>query len=450
MGIIYTEISDFFGGEVEKMHCTSVEKWVMDKTGIEHRSREELRKYQLYKIKQSICYGKKYSRFYRKYLKNVDENKIKSFHDFENIPFTFPRHIENNPLDFLCVPQKCISRVVTLETSGTTADKKRIYFTKNDLKSTVQFFYYGMKAIVDGDDRVLILLPGSTYGSIGQLLKIALDKLGVKCFINGVIKNYEIVEKFIEDHDISCIVGMPIQVLKLSRIYPKIFLQNIDNVLLSTDYVPEILIRELSYRFGCHVFTHYGMTEMGYGGGVECENLDGYHLREADLYFEIIDPVSKKVLEPGNRGEVVFTTLTREGMPFVRYVTGDIASFKNGNCSCGTFLQTMSRVIGRKDNIIRFKDSSFIYMGDLDEIVLSFRKVMDYNISIDENRISIGINTFTKEDFYELRDRVFEMLQSIIPSYIAEITIYYLEDKIEAKNSIVKRKIYDCRKKVLK
>ncbi|MHC6180073.1 DVU_1553 family AMP-dependent CoA ligase [Clostridium sp. JNZ X4-2] len=429
------------------MDCTPIEKWIMGKTKIKNKSREELKAYQLYKIKQTLYYVKEHSNFYKKYLKDISADTISSFADFENIPFTLPQQVSCNSMDFLCVPSKCISRIVTLRTSGTSGMEKRVYFTDNDLQSTVDFFCFGMKSIANENDTVLVLLPGDSYGSIGNLLKTALGALKIKCFIGGIIRDYEYTAEFIKSRGISCIVGIPIQVLKLSRIYPEIFADNIKSILLSTDYVPEILIKEITDKFHCRVFTHYGMTEMGYGGGVECEGLNGYHLREGDLYFEIIDPVSKKVLESGNQGEVVFTTLTREGMPLIRYATGDIASFKKENCRCGTFLQTMDKVIGRKDNIIKIGDNKLIYMKDLDEIILSFEKVIDYKMGIYDNKITIGINTFTEEDFHGLKDIVAEKIQTIIPG---KIIVYPLKKNIEIKNSMLKRKIYDCRKKVLK
>lgn len=86
------------------------------------------------------------------------------------------------------------------------------------------------------------------------------------------------------------------------------------------------------------------MTKMGLGGGVECEALNGYHMREADMYFEIIDIKTEKKLQDGEYGEIVFTTLTRKGMPLIRYRTGDIGRFIDKPCDCGTILKTMERV----------------------------------------------------------------------------------------------------------
>ena len=115
-------------------------------------------------------------------------------------------------------------------------------------------------------------------------------------------------------------------------------------MLLSADNVPDAISNELRRIWGCEVFTHYGMTEMGFGGGVECEARNGYHLREADLYIEIVDPETGRSVSQGDPGEVVFTTLTRRGMPLIRYRTGDVSRFVPGPCPCGTVLKTLARV----------------------------------------------------------------------------------------------------------
>jgi phenylacetate-coenzyme A ligase PaaK-like adenylate-forming protein len=128
----------------------------------------------------------------------------------------------------------------------------------------------------------------------------------------------------------TAIVGIPSQVLALARMQSvKDTGQGpaIRNVLLSADYVPKAASGYLTQAWGCRVFGHYGMTETGLGGGVECAALDGYHLREAALYYEIVDPETGQNVPDGIFGEVVFTTLTRKGMPLVRYRTGDLSVF---------------------------------------------------------------------------------------------------------------------------
>lgn len=436
------------------MKLTPIEKYIKDKVGIDKNSREELEKYQLNKIKECIAYAKKHSKFYKEYLKDVDEDNINSFRDFENIPFTLPNHIKENPLGFLCVSQKDIARVVTLRSSGTSGEEKRIYFTEKDLQRTIDFFKHGMSCLINKDDKVLVLLPGESYGSIGDLLKKALSEIDIECFVQGLLVNTKDTAKLIQDKNISCIVGIPIQLLYLSREESIVFKNKIKKVLLSTDYVPETLISEITNKSGCKVFTHYGMTEMGYGGGVECEALNGYHMREDDLYFEIIDPNTCKTVEPGKCGEVVFTTLTREGMPLIRYRTSDIASFSTEACLCGTFLKTMNRVSGRMENRIKIDEENFIYMRELDEIILSFTEIINYKVYIEEgNVVFVDLITLNESHFCKSSEKILSSIKNIpsvkkaLDKNIIEIVLLYSVESITIKNTMVKRKIYDYRKR---
>ncbi|MBV7274048.1 phenylacetate--CoA ligase family protein [Clostridium sp. PL3] len=437
------------------MKLTPIEKYIKDKVNIHKNGREELERYQLDKIKESITYVKQHSKFYREHLKDINEDSIKSLKDFENIPFTLPSHVKENPFGFLCVPQKDIVRIVTLRSSGTSGDEKRVYFTEKDLQLTIDFFKHGMQCLANKDDRVLVLLPGEAYGSIGDLLKKALKETEIECFVQGVMVDPKVTAKLIQAENINCIVGIPIQLLHLSRVENEIFKNKIQKVLLSTDYVPETIIKEFTNKSECKVFTHYGMTEMGYGGGVECEALYGYHMREDDLYFEIIDPVTGKTVEDGQYGEVVFTTLTREGMPFIRYRTSDIASFKTKKCPCGTFLKTMDRIKGRMENRIKIDEDEFIYMRELDEIILSFEEVVNYKVYIEEgNVIFLDLITLNEADFYKSSEKILSLIKAIpsikksLSKNIIEIVIIYSLDDIVINNTMVKRKIHDYRKRV--
>jgi phenylacetate-coenzyme A ligase PaaK-like adenylate-forming protein len=152
-------------------------------------------------------------------------------------------------------------------------------------------------------------------------------------------------------------------------------------VLLSADNVPDAISNELRRIWGCEVFTHYGMTEMGFGGGVECEARNGYHLREADLYIEIVDPETGRSVSEGDPGEVVFTTLTRKGMPLIRYRTGDVSRFVPGPCSCGTVLKTLARVKSRLRSTHPLAQEGRLSMTDLDEAIFPIEGVLDFSAS---------------------------------------------------------------------
>jgi phenylacetate-CoA ligase len=431
------------------MKVTPLEDWIIGKSGIKEKKPKLLAEYQLDKIRETLDYAKRNSRFYGERLGSINEDQINSLEDFKNIPFTYPYHIRQNPLDFLCLPQREIKRIVTLKSSGTSGAEKRIYFSEQDLNLTIDFFKVGMSCLIDKNDRVMVLLPGNTYGSIGDLLKRALEISKVPCFIHGVMVDPEQTAKDIIENEITCLVGIPMQVLYLSKLKMDVFKSRIKKVLLSTDYVPDVLIHELTHQYGCKVFTHYGMTEMGYGGGVECEALDGYHLREADLYFEVVNPDTGEAVQDGQSGEVVFTTLTRYAMPFIRYRTGDMASFSSDPCGCGTFLKTMKKVLGRIDNKVIIGENKFLYVWELDEAILKFKEVLDYKACItDENLLKIEI----KSDHQSIRNDIEQSIQTLLYQklgygYKMKLAVIADTDSKPEKitNSMVKRKISDFR-----
>ncbi|HBF36116.1 MAG TPA: AMP-binding protein [Firmicutes bacterium] len=431
------------------MKVTPLEDWIIGKSGIKEKKPKLLAEYQLDKIRETLDYAKRNSRFYGERLGSINEDQINSLEDFKNIPFTYPYHIRQNPLDFLCLPQREIKRIVTLKSSGTSGAEKRIYFSEQDLNLTIDFFKVGMSCLIDKNDRVMVLLPGNTYGSIGDLLKRALEISKVPCFIHGVMVDPEQTAKDIIENEITCLVGIPMQVLYLSKLKMDVFKSRIKKVLLSTDYVPDVLIYELTHQYGCKVFTHYGMTEMGYGGGVECEALDGYHLREADLYFEVVNPDTGEAVQDGQSGEVVFTTLTRYAMPFIRYRTGDMASFSSDPCGCGTFLKTMKKVLGRIDNKVIIGENKFLYVWELDEAILKFKEVLDYKACItDENLLKIEI----KSDHQSIRNDIEQSIQTLLYQklgygYKMKLAVIADTDSKPEKitNSMVKRKISDFR-----
>ncbi len=428
------------------MIITPLQNWIAQRTQLASKSQDALRAYQFEKLMQTLAYAKTKSRFYRERLKEVDLNAITSLKDFERIAFTTPEEIKKHGSDFVCVSHSDIERIVTLNTSGTTGDEKRIFFTQEDLEATIDFFQHGMKCLVDASDTVMVLLPGPAYGSIGDLLQKALAKSGIQCIVHGVLSDVEKMAQCIEENHITCIVGIPMQVLYLSRVKPELFYRHITKVLLSTDYVPDALVEALSRNGTCKVFNHYGMTEMGYGGGVECACLNGYHLRENDLYFEIIDPISGAPVKDGAYGEVVFTTLNRQAMPLIRYKTGDRARFLTKPCACGTFLRTMEKVQGRIENRV-FIHGHEIHLKALDEILLHFDSILDYTLSVEENNtLHVKLILANKERSVALKE---EVIRRIREHFTFEFTLHIdvHEDDRSPKitQSMIKRTLHDNR-----
>lgn len=380
---------------------TPLEDWIRAKIGLppaDELTREALERYQLRKMRETITYLKERSTFYHRRLAGLSGEKLGSLNDVSLIPFTSAQDLLDNDMKFLCVSQDAIERVVTLRSSGTTAASKRVYFTAEDLELTADFFHHGMSTMVDPGQRVLCLMPGELPGSVGDLLLKGLRRMNVEGIVHGLVRDEKRVIDEIIGREIDCLVGIPVQVLALARNSHagSIPANRIKSVLLSADYVPDAIAKEISRSWGCPVFNHYGMTETGLGGGVDCRALSGYHLREADLYFEIIDPDTGRPLPDGEEGEVVFSTLTRTGMPFIRYRTGDIARFLPEPCSCGTILKRLSHVKGRLSGRVRIGGGMMLDITDLDERLFSLPGLINYQVEVtkENKRETLAITLF--------------------------------------------------------
>lgn len=344
-------------------------------------TRARLAAYQLDKLRETIAWAQARSAFYRRHLTGLSAADLVQLGDFAQYPFTTAEHLRCNPLAFLCVSQGEVSRVVTLQTSGTSGDPKRIYFSEADQELTVDFFHHGMSVLTEPGDRVLILLPGGRPGGVADLLRTGLNRLGARGIHHGPVVDIERTLQVLAAERAAVLVGIPAQVLALARSSRSARVP-VQRVLLSTDHVPRAVAAEIERRWNCEVYSHYGMTEMGFGGGVQCRQRHGYHMREADLYFEIIDPESGAVLPDGQSGEVVFTTLTRTAMPLIRYRTGDVTRFLPEPCACGTVLRAMAPVKGRITGRLELAAGGTLTLADLDEAIFAVPDVIDFEASL--------------------------------------------------------------------
>jgi len=350
-----------------------VETWVAKKTGhTRNLNPETLQYWQLDQLKSQIRHAKENSRFYR--------DKLRANDNLTDLPFTFPEDISRDPLAFLAIPQSSVARVTTLATSGTTGEKKRIFFSERDLARTIDFFAAGMSTLVHEGQKALILISDETENSLGSLLKTALSGIGVSAQIWGSIQNAQ--ETIDAARGFDCLIGMPAEILYMSRTEPDL---RPYSILLTADYVPQCVITGISKTWKCKVFTHYGLTEVGFGCAVDCDQHAGHHLRDADLIIEIIDPETGKPVDSGQRGEIVITTLRNEAMPLIRYRTGDISWLITEPCRCGGLLHTLGRIEGRYKNSISLANGKSISIHQLDELVFADPGVRGYQALLESH-----------------------------------------------------------------
>ena len=358
---------------------TPLERWIASKVSKnshgENLDQVDLRFYQLQRLKNTVDYTRSQSPFYRQTLRELSSKYLRNLDDIGQFPFTTSDHLQGRGTEFLCVSQSEIERVVTLRILGSDTIIRRLYFTANEVEQTVDFFHHGMSTLVEAGQKVLILMPGERPDTVGDLLVRALARMGVEGIVYGFVQDAAHALREIDRLNIDVLVGIPTQALSLTRHDDCAFVRTgrIKSVLLSSDYVSPAIVVDLQRAWGCRVFNHYGSTEMGFGGGVECQALHGYHMREADLYFEIVDPQTGKMQQYGQPGEIVFTTLTRRAMPLIRYRTGDLSKFLPEPCPCGSTLRRLDRVRGRISDFVRLGTNHWLGTPDLDDTVLPFQ-----------------------------------------------------------------------------
>lgn len=392
------------------MRKTPLERWISKKVFVNHAHQlttEDIHRYQLEKLKTVIDYVLEKSPFYRKRLRGLSSENLRHLNDLSTFPLTTVDDLQQRGPEFLCISQSEVERVVTLLLPDFQKMLRRVYFSRNDLERTIDFFHCGMTTLVNPGQRVLILMPGDRPGSVGDLLAKALYRLGVQGVVHGVVQDPALTIRDIVEKEIDCLVAIPTQALALVRHEKADEIPSglIKTVLLSADYVPSPVVNELHRILGCKVFSHYGTTEMGFGGGVECEALCGYHLREADLLFEIVDPASGQPLADGQPGEIVFTTLMSDAMPLLRCRTGDLSRFLTDPCPCGTVLRRLEKVRGKVNEMVRLRSGDWLSITDLDDVLFTLPVIVNYVACLtranDVDRLEVAIYPGSYENLPE-------------------------------------------------
>jgi phenylacetate-CoA ligase len=312
---------------------------------------EALADYQLDKLRAALEYVKSNSPFYRRHLSVQSSNTLESLKDVARWPLTTGDDLRRDPMAFLCVSQSAVERVVTLPTRTAPEAPKRLFFSAADLELAVDFFHHGFATGLAPGQRMLVLMPCQSPHSVGDLLSRALERVPVHPIRHGPMQSPQAVVEAVMHQGIDCMVGIPSEMAMLAQ-YPgaaEIPRGQIRSIWLGTQNMRRSLVGEIERFWGIPVFQHYGAAEMCPGGGVQCAARDGFHLREADLYIEIVDPRTAQPVADGEFGEIVVTSLTREAMPLIRYRTGHGAAIMTAPCPCGSKLRRMTAL---KDRIV--------------------------------------------------------------------------------------------------
>ena len=352
-------------------------------------TRSDVYRYHLHKLQTTLRYAAQNSSFYRELFQkaNVSPEDILTLADIEKIPLTEPEQVAASPFRFLCLSRSETARVHNFVTSGTTGPRKKIFWTKNDLDRIVCFLAAGIGTVSGRGDVVNVWLPaGLPYGQ-ADLLCRGVKKIGARPVTAPMDISSEDHLRLIRETGVTVIFGLTRRILRLTRELERfhdLSKLGVNALFLTAEYLPDKARAYLQKTWNCRVRTHYGLTEMGLGVAVECDSGGGYHFNEADLLAEIVDIETGRPVAPGEEGELVFTTLTREDMPLIRYRTRDISSLITEPCSCDAkALGKFAFVRKRVDGIMRLAGGEELYPALLDGALMDMPGFIDYRAVID-------------------------------------------------------------------
>ena len=322
--------------------------------------------------------------------------------------FSYPEDLAQDPYAFLCLNPKEISRITTLPTSGTGGSPKRIFFSEADLELTAEYFCVGMQELIEEKDFAAIFMPGSTPGSVGELLQRGIKRFNASAQSYGFIEDLEKAAK--QAKGAQCLLGHPTQLLSLSRYAPEL---RPKSILLTGDPTPSWLLNELEQTWKTRTHPHYGSTEAGFGCAVRGRDGQGLQICHPFTLIEIIDRKTGENLPDGEWGEIVLSTLQRQAMPFLRYRTGDIGRYLPG------FNPKRLDVLVQRIKTPKCFDGLDIHQ--LDQMVFSIREVLTYRASLNKQGLHLEIYTSLNEA--QLKKRLKEVLPDNIPYTFALKTL---------------------------
>ncbi|HEY4617906.1 MAG TPA: phenylacetate--CoA ligase [Flavobacterium sp.] len=359
---------------------------------IETASSAEIKAFQERKLMELLISLKENSPFYKALFEkeNVDISKIKTLEDLQLLPVTTKEDLQKNNDDFMCVPANKIIDYAT--TSGTLGDPVTFGLTDNDLDRLAynEAISFGCAGIKEGDVvQLMTTIDRRFMAGLAYFLGLRKMKVGVIRVGAGIP---ELQWDSILKYKPTYLITVPSFLLKLIE-YAEA--HNIDynnsgikgaicigESLRSQDFSMNILAKKITEKWNIKLFSTYASTEMS-TAFTECEHSVGGHHHPELIIVEVLDDNNKPV-KNGESGELTFTTLGIEAMPLVRFKTGDIVQLHHEPCACGRNTLRVGPVIGRKQQMIKYKGTT-LYPPAMNDVLNDFPMIESHIIEISTN-----------------------------------------------------------------
>ncbi|AEA33544.1 phenylacetate--CoA ligase family protein [Hippea maritima] len=383
--------------------------------------REEIEKLQLKRLKETLARIKKSSSVFREKYKDIEPDDIKSLDDLKRLPM-----IEKDELrrayPFSHIVSKDVDWMRMHMSSGTTGTPVINVMTKNDIAQWGEIMarcYYS--AGVGANDRIQIT-PSFGLFNGGFGFHYGAERIGAFIIPIGAGRT-RLQLKFIKELGTTAITAIASYPLRLMEVAKEIGFDfrktNLRVAILGAEVWSDSLRRRIESEMNVDTYDIIGMTETGgVGLGIDCEAKKGIHIWEDHYIVEIIDPKTGEVLPDGEEGEMVVTTLTREGLPLIRYRTRDMTKILSKDmCDCGRTHLRIDRLKGRTDDMLKVKGVNF-YPSQIESILMKYEQLSPYyNIVIEKIKgkgsmtiVAERRNGFNSEQLEKLSNELYDFL----------------------------------------
>ncbi len=378
-------------------------------------SRDEMHHLQGKRLEKLVALVYRNVPFYREKMQAMDLTPadIHSIDDITKLPFTTKQDLRDNyPYGLQAAAPSEIVRVHA--SSGTTGNPTIVGYTRRDLEVWSEGMARALTAfgVRRGDTFSVSYGYGLFTGGLGA--HYGVEKLGA-AVVPASTGNTEKHLKLIQDLGVSGIACTPSYALYLAETMERLGMKK-ENLKLrigafGAEPWTESMRQEIQERLGLKGYNLYGLSEVcGPGVSYECEAQNGSHICEDHFYPEIINPETLEPLPLGQSGELVFTTLTKEGMPLLRYRTRDLCTLMGGTCSCGRTAVRMGPVMGRSDDMLIIRGIN-VFPSQVESVILSmpqfeprYMLVVDRKNNLDTMQVQVEV----RKDYFN--DEIGQMM----------------------------------------
>lgn len=385
---------------------------------IETATTEEIKSFQEQKLLELLTYVNQNSPYYKRLFtkENIDINKIKTLEDLQLLPVTSKEDLQKYNDDFLCVP---ITKIIDYATtSGTLGEPVTFGLTDNDLERLAynEAISFDCAGIKEGDVvQMMTTIDRRFMAGLAYFLGLRKMKVGVIRVGAGIPElQWDSILKYKPTH----LITVPSFLLKLIEYAEN---NNIDynnssikgaicigESLRNQDFSMSILSKKITDKWKIMLFSTYASTEMS-TAFTECEHSVGGHHHPELIIIEVLDENNQPVKNEES-GELTFTTIGVEAMPLVRFKTGDIVQLHSQPCACGRNTMRVGPVIGRKQQMIKYKGTT-LYPPAMNDVLTHFENIENHIIEIttnelgtDEITIKIAVKNKSEAFLQELKD----------------------------------------------